>query len=112
MKSLDEFAAQKLDDLEARALRRTLSITDPLDAVRVERDGQVLISFCSNDYLNLSQDPRVKARAAEADEEDDAPEKAPAKSKPASKAKTSKSSSSSRTRKAPAASSKSSKKAS
>ena len=68
MKSLDEFAAQKLDDLEARALRRTLSITDPLDAVRVERDGQVLISFCSNDYLNLSQDPRVKARAAEAAE--------------------------------------------
>ena len=68
MKSLDEFAAQKLDDLETRALRRTLSVTDPLDAVRVERDGRVLISFCSNDYLNLSQDPRVKARAAEAAE--------------------------------------------
>ena len=68
MKSLDNFAAKKLDDLEARALRRTLAVTDPLDAVRVERDGRVLISFCSNDYLNLSQDPRVKARAAEAAE--------------------------------------------
>jgi 8-amino-7-oxononanoate synthase len=66
MNSLDDFASAKLSDLESRSLRRTLAVTDPIDAVRVERDGRTLISFCSNDYLNLSQDTRVKARAAEA----------------------------------------------
>ncbi len=63
MRSLDEFAREKLTSLEARGLRRRLEPTARVDSIHVERAGRRLISFCSNDYLNLSQDPRVRAAA-------------------------------------------------
>ena len=63
MRSLDEFAREKLMSLEARGLRRRLEPTARVDSIHVERAGRRLISFCSNDYLNLSQDPRVRAAA-------------------------------------------------
>ncbi len=70
MSSLDAFAAQKLDDLEARGLRRRLVVTEREAAALARRGtgGQQrrLVSFCCNDYLNLSQDERVKQAAAEA----------------------------------------------
>ena len=66
MTNLDRFAADKLQDLEARDLRRRLVTTETLDDRRAARDGRQLIVFCSNDYLNLSQHPEVKERAAEA----------------------------------------------
>lgn len=66
MVSLDAFAAGKLADLEARNLRRRLRETEPLGAVRVLRDGRELLSFCGNDYLNLTQHPAVKRAAMEA----------------------------------------------
>jgi 8-amino-7-oxononanoate synthase len=61
--TLTAFAAQKLDALEARSLRRTLRPTQRLDGVWVERDGRRLISFSCNDYLGLSHHPAVKAAA-------------------------------------------------
>ncbi|MCE9648261.1 MAG: 8-amino-7-oxononanoate synthase [Parvibaculum sp.] len=64
--SLDHFAATKLDALEARTLRRRLVETDRFDTVEVRRNGRTLISFCCNDYLNLSHHPRVIAAAKEA----------------------------------------------
>ena len=64
--SLDQFAAAKLDRLTQSGLRRTLSDTHRIDGIRAERDGRVLTSFCCNDYLNLSQDPRIKHAAVEA----------------------------------------------
>ena len=64
--SLDQFAAAKLDRLTQSGLRRTLSDTHRIDGIRAERDGRVLTSFCCNDYLNLSQDPRIKDAAVEA----------------------------------------------
>ena len=63
MRSLDEFAREKLMSLEARGLRRRLEPTARVDSIHVERAGRRLISLCSNDYLNLSQDPRVRAAA-------------------------------------------------
>jgi len=57
--SLDRFAARKLEGLERRNLRRKLAQTQTLDAVAVERDGERLINFCSNDYLGLSHHPEV-----------------------------------------------------
>ncbi len=66
MRSLDTYAAAKLDALDARALRRTLVETDRGAFPEVVRHGRRLISFSCNDYLGLSTDPRVKTAAAEA----------------------------------------------
>ena len=63
MKSLDQFAQGKLDDLERRHLRRALSDTYREDGIWVERDGRRLLSFSCNDYLNLTQHPAVKQAA-------------------------------------------------
>ena len=63
MDSLDDFARGKLAGLEARDLRRWLKTTARLDALYLERDGRRLMTFSCNDYLNLSQHPRVRAAA-------------------------------------------------
>ncbi|HEV8015275.1 MAG TPA: 8-amino-7-oxononanoate synthase [Stellaceae bacterium] len=62
MRSLDEFAAAKLRELDLRHRRRALS-DSARDGVWVERDGRRLLSFSCNDYLNLSQHPAVRAAA-------------------------------------------------
>jgi 8-amino-7-oxononanoate synthase len=66
MNTLDQFAQGKLDDLDRRHLRRTLSDTYREDGIWVERNGRRLLSFSCNDYLNLTQHPSVKRAAAEA----------------------------------------------
>ena len=63
MQSLDDFARGKLAGLEARDLRRWLKPTARLDALYLERDGRRLMTFSCNDYLNLSQHPRVRDAA-------------------------------------------------
>src|SRR5262249_60516547 len=63
MQSLDDFAAGKLRELDRNNLHRVPAETDRLDGVWVERAGRRLISFCCNDYLNLSHHPAVKAAA-------------------------------------------------
>jgi 8-amino-7-oxononanoate synthase len=63
MQSLDDFAAGKLEALDRDNLHRVLAETERLDGVWVERAGRRLISFCCNDYLNLSQHPAIKAAA-------------------------------------------------
>lgn len=68
MKTLERFAEAKLASLAERQLRRTLHETALCGPVEVRRDGRALISFCSNDYLNLSQHPAVKRAAVEATE--------------------------------------------
>jgi len=64
--ALDQFAAQKLRDLEARQLRRSLIDTARTDGIHVLRNGRRLVSFSCNDYLNLSHHPQVKAAASAA----------------------------------------------
>jgi 8-amino-7-oxononanoate synthase len=66
MKSLDQFAQDKLDDLARRHLLRALAETDREDGIWVERGGKRLLSFSCNDYLNLTQHPAVKQAAATA----------------------------------------------
>jgi len=66
MDSLELFVRGKLADLEARSLKRTLSETARFAASLTVRDGREMISFCCNDYLNLSHHPKVIAAAIEA----------------------------------------------
>ena len=69
MSTIDEFAQAKLARLAREGLLRSPAETRRIDGVRAERGGRVLVSFCCNDYLNLSQHPAVKRAAAEAGEE-------------------------------------------
>ena len=64
--TLDAFALEKLEHLDASALRRALTPTEPLEGVRVRRGGRDLVCFASNDYLGLRRHPRVVAAAVEA----------------------------------------------
>jgi len=66
MQSLDDYASEKLDNLQRRHLRRTLTETMREDGIWVERGGRRLLSFSCNDYLNLTHHPEVKAAAAAA----------------------------------------------
>jgi 8-amino-7-oxononanoate synthase len=68
MRSLEQFAADKLAALSARALARSLSPTDRRNGPRVLRDGRELLSFSCNDYLNLSTHPEIIAAAVTATE--------------------------------------------
>jgi len=60
MDSLEKFATEKLAELEAQHLRRWLVETGRTQDAIAIRNGKRLISFCCNDYLNLSQHPEVK----------------------------------------------------
>ena len=66
MQSLDQFAQDKLDDLQRRHLRRALAETMREDGIWVERNGRRLLSFSCNDYLNLTQHPAIKQAAQSA----------------------------------------------
>jgi 8-amino-7-oxononanoate synthase len=63
MTSLDDFAKTKLAGLEARHLRRELSVIERGDGLWVTRGGRQLLSFSCNDYLGLTHHPKVKAAA-------------------------------------------------
>lgn len=67
MSSLENFAYSKLMQLESVSLRRQLAETrrefSRDEGPVVIRDGRRLVSFSCNDYLNLSQNPVVKAAA-------------------------------------------------
>ncbi len=66
MSTIDEYARQKLADLDARGLRRSLQTTNRDSATGAKRGGKELISFCCNDYPNLSHHPDVIAAAVTA----------------------------------------------
>lgn len=63
---LNAFAQAKLDKLAAKDLKRGLVPTTRGVGCSVVRDGEAAISFCDNDYLGLSQNPRVVAAAGAA----------------------------------------------
>jgi len=66
MRSLDEFATVKLSELERNSLRRELVETIRVTGIWTLRNGQRLLSFCCNDYLNLTHHPYVVEAAAQA----------------------------------------------
>jgi 8-amino-7-oxononanoate synthase len=66
MRSLDEFAAAKLDELERNSLRRALVDTTRVTGIWLLRNGRRLLSFSCNDYLNLTHHPAVMEAAVAA----------------------------------------------
>jgi 8-amino-7-oxononanoate synthase len=66
MRSLDEFAAEKLGALDRRSLRRALTDTARVTGIWVLRNGRRLLSFSCNDYLNLTHHPAVREAAIQA----------------------------------------------
>ncbi len=66
MTILDAFARSKLASLEELALRREFATTTRSTDGHVTRNGRRLVSFSCNDYLDLSQHPKVKAAAVAA----------------------------------------------
>ena len=66
MTSLDAYANEKLAQITHRGLYRTLKPTGRTSATGAVRNDHDLISFCCNDYLNLSHHPDVIAAAQEA----------------------------------------------
>jgi 8-amino-7-oxononanoate synthase len=72
MRSLEAYARAVVDAAGERGLRRSPPVTTREPGLRVLRDGRSLISFSSNDYLQLSEHPAVIAAAAAALERDGA----------------------------------------
>jgi 8-amino-7-oxononanoate synthase len=66
MTGLDDILGSRLAQLDARHLRRTLRTLSGGPAPRVDLDGREVIQFCSNDYLGLAADPRLKQAAVDA----------------------------------------------
>lgn len=60
------FFAKKIADLKAKNLYRSLKVSDVVDCVKIRQNDRDHVSFCSNDYLKLSQNDTVKAVAIEA----------------------------------------------
>jgi 8-amino-7-oxononanoate synthase len=63
MRSLDDFARDKLALLDAASLRRRLVDSPREDGIWIVHEGRRLLSFSCNDYLNLTQHPAIKAAA-------------------------------------------------
>ncbi|HSM91551.1 MAG TPA: aminotransferase class I/II-fold pyridoxal phosphate-dependent enzyme, partial [Anaeromyxobacteraceae bacterium] len=61
-----------LADLEAKGLRRSLETIGPSQGPVVEVGGRALVNLCSNDYLGLAFDERLRRAAGLAAEEEGA----------------------------------------
>lgn len=64
--SLVRYAEGRLKQLDAKGQRRSLSPTQRSPGSRAMRGARALVSFCDNDYLALSCDPRLVEAAARA----------------------------------------------
>jgi glycine C-acetyltransferase len=60
------FLADELDELKQKNLYRPLRVMSSAQGPEIDVDGRHVINLSSNDYLGLSQHPRMKAAALEA----------------------------------------------
>ena len=64
--SFDAHFEAQLKDIHKLGRKRELKNLKPVDAVRVELNGQLLVNFSSNSYLGLHADPEVKQASIDA----------------------------------------------
>src|SRR6202007_1227290 len=60
------FHEELIAELKQRSLYRRLHTIDAVNGTSVSRAGRPLVNFASNDYLGLTQNPKLKMAAAEA----------------------------------------------
>ena len=65
MSRMTKYLKDELDDLQAKGLKRTLRQLRSSQGPLITIDGATLINFCSNDYLGLANDERLKMAAVE-----------------------------------------------
>jgi len=70
MSRIKQHLKSELDELEAKGLKRTLRQLRSSQGPLITIDGATVINFCSNDYLGLANDERLKAAAIEAIEKE------------------------------------------
>jgi glycine C-acetyltransferase len=63
---MEQFIRDELSRLSASGLRRAPALVEGPQGPRVRVNGRDVVLLCSNDYLGLANDPRVKKAAAEA----------------------------------------------
>lgn len=66
MSQLISDLAGQLADVQAAGLQRRRRTLEAPCGVHAQVAGQSRLSFCSNDYLGLANDPRIAAAMAEA----------------------------------------------
>ena len=54
-----------LQDLESLGIYRTLKTVDSPQGREITLEGKRVLNFCSNDYLGLANDARIKRAALE-----------------------------------------------
>lgn len=64
MKAYD-FIGDEISELKKESLYRTLKAIQKTEGAKVTINGKELINFCSNNYLGLADNPKVKQRAIE-----------------------------------------------
>ncbi len=62
-KDNDDFLAEALTDLEAQGLKRKLRQVQGAQGHEIIIDGKKVLNFCSNNYLGLADDARLKQAA-------------------------------------------------
>ncbi len=61
-----EVLKEELRKIEKKGLLRILRLVEGKQSAKVKIDGKEVINFCSNNYLGLANDPRLKKAAQEA----------------------------------------------
>ncbi|MDE2231806.1 MAG: 8-amino-7-oxononanoate synthase [Candidatus Omnitrophica bacterium] len=64
-----DFLQKELQDIDALGLRRSLKILEGPQGRSVSIDGRQVLNFCSNDYLGLAGDRRIRLAAIRTIEE-------------------------------------------
>ena len=63
---MKDFLRKDLEELENLGMYRTLKAVDSPQGREIVLNGRRVLNFCSNDYLGLANDARIKAAAIEA----------------------------------------------